>query len=104
MGVAPSGLSASLLNTGINNAGLAKTGAIGSAFGEQNMLNNQALAQPISALQATTGGINAATGANQALAAMPTTAGNIFSGLQGLGNLGMTGAKIATSLQGSGSS
>jgi hypothetical protein len=104
MSAAPSGLQASITNSAVNNAGQAKTGAIGNAFGTQNELNQTALNPAISALGATTGATNAATGANQALAAMPTTAGNIFSGLQGLGNLGMTGAKIATSLQGSGSS
>jgi hypothetical protein len=87
MGVAPSGLQASITNSAINNAGQAKTGAIGSAFGEQNMLNNQALAQPISALGATTGATQAATGANQALSNMPTLGGQIFSGLQGLGGM-----------------
>ena len=87
MSAAPSGLQASITNSAINNAGQAKTGAIGSAFGEQNMLNNQALAQPISALGATTGATNAATGANQALSNMPTLGGQIFSGLQGLGGM-----------------
>ena len=87
MGVAPSGLQASITNSAINNAGQAKTGAIGSAFGEQNMLNNQALAQPISALGATTGATNAATGANQALSNMPTIGGQIFSGMQGLASM-----------------
>jgi hypothetical protein len=87
MSAAPSGLQASITNSAINNAGQAKTGAIGSAFGEQNMLNNQALAQPISALGATTGATQAATGANQALSNMPTLGGQIFSGLQGLGGM-----------------
>ena len=87
MGVAPSGLQASLQNSQIQNAGAAKTGAIGNAFNTQQELNQTALNPAISALGATTGATNAATGANQALAAMPTTAGNIFSGLQGLGNL-----------------
>jgi hypothetical protein len=100
MSAAPSGLQASITNSAVNNAGQAKTGAIGNAFGTQNELNQTALNPAISALGATTGATNAATGANQALAAMPTTAGNIFSGLQGLGNLGMTGAKIATNPQG----
>jgi len=87
MGVAPSGLQSSIQNTAINNAGQAKTGAIGNAFGTQNELNNTALAQPISALNATTGGVNAATGANTALSQMPTMAGQVFSGLQGLGSM-----------------
>ena len=52
------------------------------------MLNNQALAQPISALGATTGATQAATGANQALSNMPTLGGQVFSGLQGLAGTG----------------
>jgi len=87
MGVAPSGLQSSIQNTAINNAGQAKTGAIGNAFGTQNELNNTALAQPISALNATTGGVNAATGANTALSQMPSTGANVFSGLQGLAGM-----------------
>ena len=86
MGVGPSGLTASVENTGINNAGAARTGAIGNAFGTQNTLNNTAYAQPISALNAENGSVNASTGANTALNNMPTTAGQIFSGLEGLGN------------------
>ena len=88
MGVAPSGLQASIQNSAINNAGQAKTGAIGNAFGTQNELNNTALSQPISALNATTGGVNASTGANQALSNMPTFGGQVFSGLQGLAGTG----------------
>lgn len=86
MGVAPSGLTSSLENTAINNSGTAKTGAVGNAFGTQNNLNNTALAQPISALNAGTSAVNASTGANTALNNMPTLGGQIFSGLQGLGN------------------
>lgn len=86
MGVAPSGLQASLQNSQINNAGQAKTGEIGQAFGEQNALNQTALNPAISALNAGTGAINASTGANTALSNMPTFAGQVFSGLQGLGN------------------
>ena len=88
MGVAPSGLQASIQNSAINNAGQAKTGAIVNAFGTQNELNNTALSQPISALNATTGGVNASTGANQALSNMPTFGGQVFSGLQGLAGTG----------------
>ena len=95
MGIGPSGLSASIENTGINNAGQAKTGAIGNAFGTQNTLNNTAYAQPISALGAENGAIGASTGANTALNRMPTTAGNIFSGLQGLSGMALQGAKTA---------
>jgi hypothetical protein len=86
MSAGPSGLTASVENTGINNAGAARTGAIGNAFGTQNTLNNTAYAQPISALNAENGSVNASTGANTALNNMPTTAGQIFSGLEGLGN------------------
>lgn len=88
MGVAPSGLTASIDNTAINNAGLARTGAIGNAFNTQQELNQTALNPAISALGATTGATQASTGANQALANMPTMAGQIFSGLQGLGQAG----------------
>ena len=45
MSAAPSGLQASLQNSQINNAGQAKTGAIGNAFGTQNELNQTALNQ-----------------------------------------------------------
>lgn len=94
MGVTPSGLSASITNTGINNAGMAKTGAVGNAFATQNNLNNTALSQPISALNTTNGSVNASTGANTAASQMPTTAGNIFSGLQGLSNMAVNGAQV----------
>jgi hypothetical protein len=87
MSAAPSGLQASITNSAINNAGQAKTGAIGNAFGTQNELNNTALAQPISALNATTGGVNAGTGATTALSQMPSTGANVFSGLQGLAGM-----------------
>ena len=87
MGVAPSGMQASLQNSAINNAGQAKTGAIGNAFGTQNELNQTALNPAINALGATTGATNAATGANTALSQMPTMAGQVFSGLQGLGSM-----------------
>ena len=96
MGVTPSGLTASIENTGINNAGQAKTGAIGNAFGTQNTLNNTAYAQPISALGAENGAINASTGANTAYSQMPTTMGNVFSGLQSIGKIagGAAGAAM----------
>ena len=84
MGVAPSGVSASIANTGVNNMGQAQTGAVGNAFGTQNQLNNTALQQPISALNATTGATNASTGANQALSQAPSVLGNIMGGLSGL--------------------
>lgn len=88
MGVAPSGLQASIDNTAIQNAGLARTGAIGNAFGTQNELNQVALDPALKAYGATTGALNASTGANTALAQMPSMAGQIFSGLQGLGQAG----------------
>jgi len=87
MGVAPSGLQASFQNSQIQNAGAAKTGAIGNAFNTQQELNQTALNPAISALGATTGATNAATGANQALSNMPTIGGQIFSGMQGLASM-----------------
>jgi hypothetical protein len=87
MSAAPSGLQASITNSAINHAGEAKTGAIGNAFGTQNELNQTALNPAINALGATTGATNAATGANTALSQMPTMAGQVFSGLQGLGSM-----------------
>jgi hypothetical protein len=87
MSAAPSGLQASITNSAVNNAGQAKTGAIGNAFGTQNELNQTALNPAISALGATTGATNAATGANQALSSMPTIGGQIFSGMQGLASM-----------------
>src|SRR5208282_3669984 len=94
MGVAPSGLQASLQNSAINAGGQAKTGAIGNAFSTQQELNQTALNPAISALGATTGATNAATGANTALSNMPTLGGQIFSGLQGLGNLGNSAGNV----------
>lgn len=88
MGVAPTGLTASIANTGINNAGTAQTGAVGNAFGTQNQLNNTALAQPISALNATTNGVNATTNAGTALNKAGSTLGDIGSGLSGLAGIG----------------
>ena len=87
MSAAPSGLQASITNSAVNNAGQAKTGAIGNAFGTQNELNQTALNPAISALGATTGATNAATGANTALSQMPSTGANVFSGLQGLAGM-----------------
>jgi hypothetical protein len=88
MGAAPSGLSASLTNTGINNMGEAQTGAIGGAFGEQNQLNQTAYNPVIASENAGNGAVNASTGANAALASMPSTAGNVMSGLSGLAGIG----------------
>jgi hypothetical protein len=88
MGSAPSGLSASLTNTGINNMGEAQTGAIGGAFGEQNQLNQTAYNPVIASENAGNGAVNASTGANTSLASMPSTAGNVMSGLSGLAGIG----------------
>ena len=88
MGVAPSGLSASIKNTGINNAGQAETGAVGNAFGTQNQLNNTALSQPINALNATNNSIGATTGAATALNKAGSTMGDVMSGLSGLAGIG----------------
>ncbi len=62
--------------------------ALGTASSQLRIttLKNTAYAQPISALNAENGSVNASTGANTALNNMPTIAGQIFSGLQGLGN------------------
>jgi len=98
MSAAPSGLQASITNSAVNNAGQAKTGAIGNAFGTQNELNQTALNPAISALGATTGATNAATGANTALSQMPTIGGQIFSGLQGLAQTGIGAANADANL------
>lgn len=88
MGVAPSGLSASIKNTAINNAGQAQTGAVGNAFGTQNQLNNTALKQPLDALQVANGGVEATTNAGTALNKAGSTLGDIGAGLTGLGGIG----------------
>jgi len=94
MSAAPSGLQASITNSALNNAGQAKSGAINQAYGVQNEMNQSALNPAINALGATTGATNAATGANTALSNMPTLGGQIFSGLQGLGNLGNSAGNV----------
>jgi len=86
MGSAPSGLSASIANTGVNNLGQAQTGAIGNAFGTQQNLNATALNPALAAEGAQAGNIGDASGANQALASMPSLGQQIFSGLQGVAN------------------
>jgi hypothetical protein len=88
MGVAPSGLSASIKNTGINNAGEAETGAVGNAFGMQNQLNNSAYTQPLNALGVANGGVGASTNAATALNKAGSTLGDIGSGLSGLAGIG----------------
>ena len=100
MSAAPSGLQASITNSAVNNAGQAKTGAIGNAFGTQNELNQTALNPAISALGATTGATNAATGANTALSQMPSTGANVFSGLQGLAGMASSGTQAYKNMQG----
>ena len=102
MSAAPSGLQASLQNSQINNAGQAKTGAIGNAFGTQNELNQTALNPAINALGATTGATNAATGANTALSQMPSTGANVFSGLQGLAGMANSASQAYKNVAGAG--
>lgn len=87
MGVAPSGMSASLNNTAINNAGIQDTNLVGGAFGTQNQLNQTALNPVINAENAASGGINAATGANQAYSAAPSAIGDVGLGISGLAGL-----------------
>ena len=84
MGSAPTGLEASIRNTGINNAGQAITGATGNAFGEQSRLNNTAYAQPLSALGVgnSAAQVGGEIGKNQNQEG--TIAGNIGAGLTGL--------------------
>src|SRR5271154_2117175 len=84
MGVAPSGLSSSINNTAINNAGIQDTAATGGAFGTQNQLNQTALNPVISAENAESGGINASTGANQAVNSENSVLGDVGLGLSGL--------------------
>lgn len=99
MGVAPSGLSASIKNTGINNAGEAETGAVGNAFGTQNQLNNTALTQPLNALGATDNSINATTNAGTSLNKAGSTLGDIGSGLSGLAGIATSGMGLAKSIK-----
>lgn len=90
MGVAPSGMNASITNSAINNAGQAQTGAVGNAFGTQNALNNgvmnydvgqQNLYNPLNALQVANQGVGATTGASSALNKAGSTLGDIGSGV-----------------------
>lgn len=90
MGVAPSGLEASIRNTAINNAGTAQTGAVGNAFGTQNQLNQgalnydvgqQQLYDPLRALHTANEGVEATTQAGQALNKAGSTLGDIGTGL-----------------------
>jgi hypothetical protein len=93
MGVAPSGLTSSIKNTAINNAGTAQTGAVGNAFGTQNQLNNgvlnyevgqQSLYDPLRALHAANEGVGATTGAAGTLNKAGSTLGDIGSGVGSL--------------------
>ena len=95
MGVAPSGLSASINNTAINNAGMQDTNAVGGAFGTQNQLNQTALNPVIAAEGAESNGLNASTNANTAYSNFPTTAGNIGLGISGLANIASKAAPLA---------
>ena len=88
MGVAPSGLSASIKNSAINNEGQAETGAVGNAFGTQNELNNTAYNQPLKAIDTANGGVAATTNAGTALNKAGSTLGDIGSGLSGLAGIG----------------
>lgn len=90
MGSAPAGLTASIKNSAVNNAGNAETGAVGNAFETQNRLNNTAYNPAIEATNAVSNSVNAATGAGSALNKAGSTLGDIGSGLSGL-------ASIATS-------
>ena len=95
MGVAPSGLSASINNTAINNAGMQDTNAVGGAFGTQNQLNQTALNPVIASEGAESNGLNASTNANTAYSQMPTTLGNIGTGLSGLASIASKFAPLA---------
>jgi hypothetical protein len=88
MGVAPSGLTASIKNSAINNEGEAETGATGNAFKTQNELNNTAFTQPLNALGVANGGVTASTGAGTALNKAGSTLGDVGLGLSGLAGIG----------------
>ena len=94
MGIAPSGLSASINNSAINNEGLADTNAVGGAFGTQNQLNQTALNPVIAAEGANTGQINAATGANQAVNNENTILGDVGLGISGLSGLANSAGNV----------
>ena len=113
MGVAPSGLTASIRNTGINNSGQAQTGAVGNAFGTQNQLNNnvmnydvgqQQLYDPLRALHTANEGVSATTGAAGTLNKAGSMLGDIgtgvgtllgaASGLKGLGGFSGIGKSV----------
>lgn len=113
MGVAPSGMDASIRNTAINNQGQAQTGAVGNAFGTQNQLNQgvlnydvgqQQLYDPLRALHTANEGVEATTGAGSALNKAGSTLGDIgtgigtvlgaASGLKGLGGFSGIGNSV----------
>jgi len=107
MSAAPTGLTASIDNTAIDNAGRAQTGAVGDAFGTQNSLNNnvlgydvgqQKLYDPLRGIEAGNESIDSTTKAGEALSKAGSLAGDIGSGLGIV--LGPKG--LATGLQGLG--
>jgi hypothetical protein len=90
MGAAPTGLTSSIDNTAINNAGTAQTGAVGKAFGTQNELNNgvlgydvgqQKLYDPLRAIEAGNQSIDSTTKASDSLNKAGSTLGDIGSGI-----------------------
>lgn len=87
MGVAPSGLDASITNTAINNAGKAETGATGNAFGTQNELNNTAYNPVIAAENAGSNAATAGANAGYDLSKEGSTLGDIGTGLTGLAKI-----------------
>ena len=92
MGVAPSGLSASITNTGINNEGKAETGATGEAFGVQNDLNNKAPG----ILQSGLSGVNQSIGATTDAASARSKAGSTLGDIgTGIGTLASAAGSVA---------
>lgn len=97
MGGAPTGAAASVANTAGNQTAGAQTGEIGNAFGEQNQLNlaganydvgQQALYNPLNAIQAGSGAVTAASNAGIGLSKAGSTLGDIGSGLGTIASLG----------------
>lgn len=112
MSVGPSGLSASIINTGNRNAGEAETGATTNAFGTQNQLNNgvmnydvgqQGLYDPLRALHTANEGVSATSGAGAALNKAGSLMGDIGTGIGTV--MGLGGFKgIGKGLSGGGGS
>lgn len=97
MGVAPTGLNASIANTANRQTGEAQTGAIGDAFGKQLGLNlggldyltgQQRAYNPLTALETATGAANAGANAGAALSKEGSLLGDIGSGLSTLSGMG----------------